>query len=282
MSTMEITTRIGCKNACSYCPQDAFVKAYKARSDIFEMSFDLFKKCLDKVPKHVRIDFSGMAEPWLNRQCTKMLLYAHKKGYSLAVYTTLVGMEKEDIEAIKDIPFRVFEVHLPDANNMTRIKVDSDYLDKLARVRECNIQALTFMTIGEVLPVLQEVIGNGINCNDVIDRAGNLTEFPGVAKQERLRGIIRCKSCDTRLDHNVLLANGDVILCCMDYGMHYVLGNLAEMTYEEILTSPVARQLRKSLLDDREDVLCRYCHNAKRSKLNWLPGARVFLKKRLG
>ena len=75
MATLEITTQIGCKNNCNYCPQETLVKAYKARSDVFEMSFDIFKKCLDKIPKTVRIDFSGMAEPWLNADCTKMVLY---------------------------------------------------------------------------------------------------------------------------------------------------------------------------------------------------------------
>ena len=38
-----------------------------------------------------------------------------------------------------------------------------------------------------------------------------------------------------RMNHNVLLPNGDVVLCCMDFGMQHVLGNLKRQSYEEIL-----------------------------------------------
>ena len=35
-------------------------------------------------------------------------------------------------------------------------------------------------------------------------------------------------------DRNVLLPNGDVVLCCMDYNLTHILGNLLTQTYEEI------------------------------------------------
>ena len=68
----------------------------------------------DKLRKGTRIDFSGMAEPWLNKDCTKMVLYAHEKGFPIAIYTTLVGMTDEDFDAIKDIPVEEFVLHIPD------------------------------------------------------------------------------------------------------------------------------------------------------------------------
>lgn len=279
MSTMEITTRIGCKNACSYCPQDAFVKAYKARSDLFEMPFDLFKKCLDKVPKHVRIDFSGMAEPWLNRQCTEMLLYAHSKGYSLAVYTTLVGMEKEDIDAIKDIPFQIFEVHLPDGEEYTNIPVNEDFLAKVLRISQSDINNIHYMTIGTLHPEVKKIFVDKVHEHAIIDRAGNLTGFANLPARKKMCGIIRCKSCGTALNHNVLLPNGDVILCCMDYGLKHVLGNLLESSYEDLFQGNAFQGLQKRLNDDSLGILCRHCENAKRSRWNWLPGATFLFKK---
>lgn len=278
MATLEITTRIGCKNNCSYCPQDALVKAYKARSSVFEMSFDLFKRCVDKVPNHVRIDFSGMAEPWLNRECTRMLLYAHEKGFDLAIYTTLVGMSSEDLDALVGIQFRQFMVHLPDGDSMTTIKVDAQYLQLVERIKAAGFTGLNFMTIGSLHPALQETIGDRVNIHGVVDRAGNLSDFPGVYRQQRLNGIIRCKSCGDKLNHNVLLPNGDIILCCMDYGMQHTLGNLATMRYEEIFSRKEYRSLQLRLDDDSQETLCRYCENAKRSRWNLLPGAALFKK----
>ena len=65
MSSMQITTRIGCSIACDYCPQDKFIKAYKKRSHMLQMSFDNFKSYLAKIPVAVDIWFAGMCEPWL-------------------------------------------------------------------------------------------------------------------------------------------------------------------------------------------------------------------------
>lgn len=274
MATLEITTRVGCKNACSYCPQEALVKAYQARGGVPVMSLELFKRCLDQVPKTVRIDFSGMAEPWLNDSCTEMVRYAHRSGFVIAVYTTLVGMGLEAIDLLQGIPFTHFEVHLPDAEGLTKIKVSDDYLAKLGKLMASGISGLGFMTIGTLHPGVAEVIGSRkVHENRVIDRAGNLTGFPGVTQGQALTGIVRCQSCGDRFNHNVLLPNGEVILCCMDYGMRYRLGNLAEDGYEALFRTPTFRDLQRRLNDDRQELLCRYCHNAARSRWNLLPGA---------
>jgi len=66
ISTMEITTVIGCKIRCAYCPQSKLMKKYAEKSNIYKMTFDTFKSCLDKIPFNVQIDFSGMGEPWMN------------------------------------------------------------------------------------------------------------------------------------------------------------------------------------------------------------------------
>lgn len=281
MPSLEITTRIGCKNNCSYCPQELLVKSYKRRSQQFDMPFDLFKLCLDKVPKEVRIDFSGMAEPWLNKRCTDMVQYAYESGFEVVIYTTLVGMEMADIERLAAIPFKHFEVHLPDAGYLTQIAVNEEYLQKLQKIVASGISGLTFMTIGNLHPQVKEVVDCQVNEHEVISRAGNLKEYPGMDALERLSGIIYCDSCGSDFNHNVLLPNGDVIVCCMDYGMQYVIGNLAHTCYDDLFQSGTIREMQEKLIDDRKDLLCRYCYNASRSRLNWLPGAAKILRKYL-
>jgi len=125
---MEITTVIGCPIRCRYCPQDKLIKAYTQRSNIFRMDFNTFKKCLDKIPSYIRIDFSGMAEPWINPECTKMVLYSYRRGFKIIINTTLVGMTLVDLELIKGIPFEEFVVHLPDKEGYTKIMISENYL----------------------------------------------------------------------------------------------------------------------------------------------------------
>jgi adenine C2-methylase RlmN of 23S rRNA A2503 and tRNA A37 len=75
MKSLEITTKIGCSNMCSYCPQQKIIRAYNDKETI--MSLETFKICLDKVPKDVVIVFSGFCEPFLNPICIKMIKYAN-------------------------------------------------------------------------------------------------------------------------------------------------------------------------------------------------------------
>jgi len=90
---------------CRYCPQLLIIKQYNKLREEVIMSFETFKTCSDKMPKSVRIDFSGMAEPWLNCDATKMLLYAYNSGFKkISVFTSTVGMTEKDFKKIKISP----------------------------------------------------------------------------------------------------------------------------------------------------------------------------------
>lgn len=49
MNWVEITTKIGCKNMCSYCPQTTFLKAYTHKTKM--MSLEDFKSFLNNIDK---------------------------------------------------------------------------------------------------------------------------------------------------------------------------------------------------------------------------------------
>jgi radical SAM protein with 4Fe4S-binding SPASM domain len=61
---------------------------------------------------------------------------------------------------------------------------------------------------------------------------------------------------------NVLLPNGDVQLCCMDYGLEHKIGNLLTMSYNDLFTSDEYRRIESGLEDDSIDILCRTCKEA--------------------
>lgn len=262
MAELEITTVIGCKIRCTYCPQDKLIKAYAKRSNIYKMTFDTFEQCLDKIPLHIHIHFSGMAEPWLNPECTRMLLYAHEKGYEIAVYTTAVGMTPLDVEKIESIPFRIFSVHLPDKEKYSKIEVNDNYLETIGAISKSKIQNREYMTMGTLPPEVQQLIKKHISRTSMVSRAGNLEGKMCPSVPTKLKGPIRCRSCGNLFDHNVLLPNGDVLLCCMDYGMQHILGNLISSNYTSLFNGEEFCELQKGLDDDSFDILCRYCENA--------------------
>ena len=61
------------------------------------------------------------------------------------------------------------------------------------------------------------------------------------------------------IDQNVLLPNGDVCLCCMDYGMDHVLGNLLHQDYDSLFTGEKFLEVKEKMKAQDSDIMCRVC-----------------------
>ncbi len=254
---LEITTVVGCTNACIYCPQALLVKRNRKHGGSRVMDFDMFRACIDKVPSDVVISFSGYGEPWQAPDCTKMVVYAYEKGHTIDLFTTLFGMTANDIDILKELSFRQIYIHLPDADGLMKVKVDDAYLAVLRKFynTKWNAESCTYHVNGWQHPACREVIGDHTQLN-YFSRSGNVPETVR-KKPERLSGLVLCTR--SRLTQNVLMPNGDVILCCMDYGLQHVLGNILEDSYETLCNSPEFRRVIEGLGDDNIDILCRHC-----------------------
>jgi hypothetical protein len=277
--TLEITTHLGCALACRFCPQDRLVKSYP-KGDPRDLSLADFVHVVDKVPAHVRLDFSGMAEPWLNPHATGMAIHAFERGRKVAIYTTLQGMPEEDagtlIERFGDriSPGTPWVLHLPDGDgNMTGWQPSAAYRATLRRFlafqRDRPGAGLTMMTMstdGAVAEPLRDLIPErlapfiGISRAENLDR-GEFTPSALLAHVQHTDAVL-CASTPY-FDHNTMLPNGDVVLCCMDYGRRHVLGNLLRQSYEAIHAGPAMGAIRtQAMTPAAGDLLCRRCHNA--------------------
>lgn len=255
---IEITTNIGCKVACIYCPQRKLIEVYCKRSDIFNMSFEIFKKCIDKVPDDVIIDFAGMSEPWLNPETSKMVSYASAK-HSIHIYTTLSGVKFEDIDLIESIKPERFVLHLPADEGYEKIEIGENYLLLLEKLIKSKIFISAAVSFGANIPLKVKALLKNKKIIYMIPHTRALNvNIINRKNPERLRGKIYCKqiyACKL----NVLLPNGDVVLCCMDYGMKHVLGNLLSLDYDSLFKGKEFFNVEKGLHDESIDILCRYC-----------------------
>lgn len=247
---LEITTRIGCPINCLDCPQALLRSRYHGR---LEMDLEDFKRAIDKVPAGTRIDFSGMCEPFANPSCTDMILYAESKGFPLALYTTLQGATMEDYERLRHVAFEVCTIHLPDKDGRSHFNVTEEYLEVLGEFN-CHNYSCHGRVDDRVLP--------WIRTRNLItfmhDRAGNVEGRPHRSIDPSYP--MTCVTSGKAMDHNVLLPDGTVLMCCMDYGMTGVFGNLFEQTYDEVIHSEAAERMRATL---NEGVsICRHCINA--------------------
>lgn len=252
MGRLEITTHIGCPINCVDCPQSLLKSKYTGK---LMMDFEEYKKAIDKVPTDIRIDFSGMCEPFVNPNCADMILYAAEKGHPLALYTTLQGATEEDYKKLKDVKYEVVTIHIPDCEGRSTFKITENYLNLLKKW-PCNNYSCHGKIDEQVRPYL--LSGKGM-ITFMHDRAGNVENRPH--HHIDLLKKITCVNCGIALNHNVLLPDGTVLMCCMDYGMTEIFGNLFTQSYEEILNSDAIFNMRSRM--SKGDCLCRKCTNAR-------------------
>ena len=262
---LEITPKIGCSVNCRFCPQALFVKRYFANNynRAQEMSFENFKKCIDKTPQNLIVQFMGFVEPFLCKDITKMMRYVHNSGRDVTLSTTLVGLTLEQFKEIENIPFQFVMLHVPDKNNYAHIPMTDEYFEVLDYV--LNIKrpdGSSFVDVAncqcEPHPQIVKRLANRLSVSwNMFDRAGNLNDDKLPVTVEKY-GRLACVLSEN-LDYNVLLPDGTVVLCCMDWGLEYNLGNLLLQSYEEIINSKTLRDLKSAMNSEHGQILCRKC-----------------------
>ncbi|HEY5961337.1 MAG TPA: SPASM domain-containing protein [Polyangiaceae bacterium] len=271
--SIEITTSIGCKNLCAYCPQDSLIRSYPSRASRPEMrtlSADVFARCLEHLPSGCRIYFSGFAEPWQHPRCTDLVELASRLGFRVFIFSTAVGMSLDDVERLSRIELAAPPtIHLPDDSHYTRIAVTDAYLDVLVELGRAFPDATyvcpTFE--GERANVhlrLQRWFPNGSDPRRSVhfDKAvGRASQVSDRRVSPAIRHFGRLGLC-FRVAGPVLLPSGDLVLCCADYSMQHVLGNLLQDDLHTILMGTEYAQVLRALAQEDGAVLCRQCEYA--------------------
>lgn len=252
MKALEITTQIGCLN-CNYCPQELLLSRY---SGVKRMSFKTFKTCIDKLSATVNIHFSGFSEPFLNPDAVDMIGYAFNNNHKIVVYTTTIGLTEKKIEQLTAYIFKEFVVHVPD---METIFNENIWLRNIKYLEKYNIKFIFLQIAPGILRIKKWF--NSLNKYTKIYQ-NKITR--ACLSQEYKSGHIKCNG--NRFNQNVLLPNGDIYLCCEDYGLEYKLGNLLEQDYKDLFKSDTHKKIMAGLEDDSIDILCRKCERSYNDK----------------
>lgn len=243
--TLEITTVTVCRVDCHpVCPQRAFRKAYLhdggGRPVEQILSIDNFRRAVDKVPRSVRINFAGFADPCLNPKFPEMLEYAKAAGHPVDLFTTFDGASLDWIPRIAAAHPDHLEVHTPDNHGIAHLPANPEWEAVFAEAhRRLDITGWSRMSAA-----------NGF-VNNL--RAGNVEG----SKPPRVVGPFYCSRL-TPPDF-ILLPNLDVQLCCMDWRLKHRIGNLGTQTWQEMLDSPERQRVLANRHRMSGDTLCRTC-----------------------
>jgi hypothetical protein len=272
---IEITTQIGCANNCIYCPQKILLENYYKydKNRIKSLSLTSFNKLLNKIPEYMTIDFGGMCEPFGNPHTMEMILLANERHRKISIFTTLRGLNIENLSILSKIHLSAFVVHCPDKDQYMHLIPDEKYI-KLVKFIKKNIKNASFVTYGRPYEKITKITGSEFQ-SAIHLRAGllNTEEMPDCfeiqAPVVQADESIICNvalQCDplpirpTRIEYPVLLPDGTMLLCCMDYEQKYVLGNLFKQSWEEIYEGDAMQMIEKAMRNEIcDNVLCRNC-----------------------
>lgn len=273
---IEVTTVIGCSVDCRYCPQKLLVSRYfeadKSRKS--RMTIDDFRVYLKHTPADCEMVFCGMSEPFLNNDCMEMIKAACNASRDVSLFTTLVGLSLAELQRLVTLPIRYVTLHAADKFNYAKIHTDDEYYQKIEFIINAkkqngapfvdviNAQAEPDTQITQICEGKHEIL------TSLHDRAGNLGGLKDDALErchQMLEGKkIYCCTCGFDLNNQVLLPDGTLVLCNMDFGLRHQLGNLLQDDYETIRHGEEMRRIFRGMDGDPDiDLLCRNCTAAR-------------------
>jgi radical SAM protein with 4Fe4S-binding SPASM domain len=167
----------------------------------------------------------------LNPDASMMMAAAITNDYRTVLYTTLTGFGDQDVDNLKGYIFDEVFFHQYEGKNF-----DKEVFERKKELFKGNINSRIWResTLDEQYRY---------------SRASNLWNI------EKQSGMFSCVWSEKNFSRNVVLPNGDVYLCCMDYSLKHKIGNLFESKYEDLDRQKI---IDLSNMED-SDVICRKC-----------------------
>jgi radical SAM protein with 4Fe4S-binding SPASM domain len=291
---IEPTTR--CNLNCVMCFRNSFIKNKTMK--IGDMSFETFKKILDKLPFVEEIDIQGMGEPFLNKDFLKMVKYAKSKGIKTMTVTnaTLIGHMAEDIvESGLDLIRISFYSTKPEIYEkiMRNSKMDKviENIKKLNEVKKIKNSETPIIEIA--LAVMHDNMEDVVNFPELAKELGAkkiiLGEIygykkPFLADNEKIKKLLKefekkCKNLNLKFSIDVpkkvytydkiclwpwvgtyITWEGEIKPCCTrPYYTDFSFGNILKENFEDIWYSDKYIEFRKSLKSKNIPFICKGC-----------------------
>jgi uncharacterized Fe-S cluster-containing radical SAM superfamily enzyme len=272
---LNITATSSCKAKCVYCPQDRFTSAMEGQPR--HLSCLEFAELLPGLAgTHFEVvSFGGFTEPFENPEIVELITMASEQPFvdQIHIYTNGESLTPRIAERLQGVRLGYVDIssHGFDEGTYRRTR---PFLD-VTKIRENvlfllqnrgNIDRLTISVTGPFgspaslaeLEMFCAQYGAGFERRDLHSRAGLL--HIGRESKVMKSGPFRCAKFD--FEKPVLLPGGDLVLCCQDFALEHVIGNLHRQTFAEILRdSPVRKRVLETSAGLREDptLKCYHC-----------------------
>ncbi len=273
-----------CNLTCPMCPHDLM------RRTVGFMTFDLFRKVIDQVKGHsMAIRLHNMGESLFHKTLPKFIEYAAASGLGTVLSTNAAALNERNCEKLMDAGLDQLLISFDGNTKATyeacrekskydRVLANIHRLLRLKAERHLTKPAVTISLI-DMPATHAEVdafkrtwegrvdairIKAARNWDGTSDRINRMVAIPGVRGQD--------KPCLWLWTSMVVLWDGRVVPCCMDYDAKVVLGDVHKKSLKDIYNDEPMRELRRLHVEGRvsESPLCRGCSAPTSLNGSWL------------
>lgn len=279
---LEITSTIGCAMMCDYCPQTLIKSTLDKNINNRILQKKNFINYFKNIPNSTIIHWSGYSEPLAHKDFPFFAEYLRDNNYEQHISTTMFGRPDTEIFMSKFNFFGSVTFHLPDDSKLMKLKVGQRYLKNLESALIYQASNLHFKNIyivvfgknfhpdvsNLIFKLLDKKIINkkSIDIRDHLHSRNNeITKMNGFRvtsrKLENSKFSNKLFYCSYgRLDQGVLVPNGDINICCHDYSLKGIVGNIKNNNISDIY---VHENLFKNKFHYGQSNICNKCEYYK-------------------
>jgi radical SAM protein with 4Fe4S-binding SPASM domain len=257
ITSIQFEVTNSCNLKCKMCPVNNGMKRKKGFMD-----FNLFKKIIDENPRVEFGLFFNWGEPLLHPRIFEMLDYAKNKKIKTFITTNLTLLDTEEkMEKFLECNLERITISLDGLKeSYTKIR-GYDYnivekrLKQLIELRnKLNLKTkidINMVIMSETEKYVPEFFKKWKN---IVDR---IQIQPNISFTSRIRKS-RCK--EFWRGNLIVLWDGKVVPCCVDYEGEMVLGNANKSSLKEIWNSKNAKQFRQMHNKKIFPKVCQNCN----------------------
>ena len=247
-----------CNLRCTFC----FVTEGMEREDGF-MDLDLFKKVVDDSPGLEHLCMHNWGEPLLHKDIFRMFDYAHGAGVRWIVMNTNGTLLSDKmIDRIVDSPLSIIRFSIDgSAENFKRVRgVELEKIEtNIRKLKEKKEAKRPDLSMGVVFTVEEESEGEtesfAAHWEGVVDH---------VRFQPKLIQSPRSEICPELFGKDygklVVLWDGTVIPCCVDYNATLALGNVRDSKVMDLWNEKAINDLRRKHESGDFPPVCENCN----------------------
>jgi len=265
-----------CNLSCAACP-----RAHMKR-DVGFMDFGLFKTIIDQVKGHVGfIWLHNFGEPLFHPRIGEFIAYCARNNIRTGISTNATILDEKKAAMILNSGLDHIVIAIDGATKETyqkfrgggdfekvcnnaenffvlkrRLKKTKPFTEvQLVRMDETETEAGAFKEKWSAL-------ADNVFIKDFCAWGDQVRSITGLIEKKPKYYAYRARRrpCMALWRDGVVLWNGDLVLCCMDYDGKMVLGNLRDERLEDIWNSKRISGLRREQIEENYDnPLCRDC-----------------------